>query len=67
MLTVRALEIGHIFILKTDGTNGCVYKKIKPIEIQGVICNAARCWKNQSELVRYPDNAPIMEIVGIAL
>jgi hypothetical protein len=63
MFTIASLDIGERFTLKEDNTNGCIYRKIKPIDIQGVLCNAVRCWIHRSELVRYPKRTSVMKIV----
>jgi len=60
--TIASLKIEEKFTLEKDTSNGCIYIKISPIDIKGVICNCARCWKDQSELVRYPNDTRIMRI-----
>lgn len=54
---IRIIEIEH-------GSACCIYRRIpKPITIHGMSRNAARCWNDRSELVRFESNEEIISIV----
>ncbi len=52
----QALDVSTRFIRTRESNNGstcCIYRKITPREVDGIIRNATRCWKNISEFITF--------------
>lgn len=63
--TFASLGVGETFVFKKEAINGncCIYRKIAPIALDGMVRNAARLLKTYSEFVTFKSHEPVAKVV----